>query len=277
MQEAFRRVWDANIQKNFEGLALFEKGGSYTALVGAFGEFQAALLFEYVNQVAANSLMIPLISNSLKSGEQAKADVTILQQVGIQVKNYNPMSSRGLLETNIHPSKIQQYGAAMNMEMFDSDFMDFLANYFFNRTYQEENSGNMQLLEDALGMFFGDLANLAVADSINDTVSFYVIEGQYFVPGSYILEAIEKNDTVQKEVTITGPSVPYGDEDYESVEIRSKKRREGYFSRWWTPSNGSYTPTQYNYSTYEGLINSKISIRSGFNYNKLNIPRFSIY
>lgn len=277
LQNAFERVWQANIEKNFEGLALFEKGGAYTALAGAFGEFQGALLFEYINQVGASNLAVPVISDTLKSGEQAKADITFLGKIGIQVKNYNPLSSRGILDTNIHPSKLAMYGNTHGKDFGEEDFMDFLANYFFNKSYREQNEGQMRILEEALGAFFGDIANLAMSDAVADTVSFYIIEGNYFVPGSYILQAIEENSKIQKKAIITGPSTPYGDEEYNFTEIRSKTRREALFSRWWVPGESSYVPTGENYVTYNSLLNSRISIRSGFNYQKLNLPRFSLY
>ena len=169
------------------------------------------------------------------------------------------------------------YGNTHGKDFGEEDFMDFLANYFFNKSYREQNEGQMRILEEALGAFFGDIANLAMSDAVADTVSFYIIEGNYFVPGSYILQAIEENSKIQKKAIITGPSTPYGDEEYNFTEIRSKTRREALFSRWWVPGESSYVPTGENYVTYNSLLNSRISIRSGFNYQKLNLPRFSLY
>jgi hypothetical protein len=39
MKNAVDKVWQRNIEDDFESIALFEKGGGLRYLAGAFGEF----------------------------------------------------------------------------------------------------------------------------------------------------------------------------------------------------------------------------------------------
>jgi hypothetical protein len=79
-------------------------------------------------------------------------------------------------------------------EYFDpkyrNDFLSFMANFYFNATYEKENFGNMVELKYTLQQWLGAVMNMAVEDAaITDTVTFYMISGKYFVPCSVILKA----------------------------------------------------------------------------------------
>ena len=273
---AFNKVWANNIDNSFENFALFEKNGVLNGLIGAFGEFQVALIFEFINlKGIVNPGLQATISNTLKS-EQAKADVTIFNTIGIQVKNYNPYSSKGKLSTTIHPSKLIGYP-----DVFDDNlqFLTFIANYFFNATFQNENKEVLLGLESYLGMFFAELANMAIVDSVNDTVSFYLIEGKYFIPCSYLLRMVrEQQQNSRQKVTITGPtSLKTDDQFLDTNEVRNKSRRENLASNYWVPYNGDWKYTVKNKSTYGKLISNDIAIRSELNYKALQLSYFAIF
>lgn len=273
MQVAFKNVWFRNIENKFENLAFFEKGGVINSLVGAFGEFQNALLLEYINlKGSKNPQLNALISNTLK-GEQDKADITVFSSIGFQVKNYDPRGS-GAIDTNIHPSKLVHYPDVISNT---TTFFDFLANFYFNSDFQEAHEQDLIGLKEYLGQFFGELANLAVADSIKDTVHFYLIEGSYLVPASYLLSAMlidqQASKNFSSKVEITGPSQTYSDDEFENLlEQRKRKRREGLLSRYWIKKDEEFYPTSYNKSAWGKLISHDISIRSQFNYKKMSLP-----
>lgn len=265
MQDAFKIVWDRNIgEKDLTNLAFFEKGGVLNSMIGAFGEFQSALLFEYANLKGAKDPNInAIISNTLK-GEQLKVDVTIAQ-LGFQIKNYDPNRKNKYLETNIHPSKLYNY----DLPNIGYDFLDFLANYFFNASYKENNEGEFENLENYLGKYFAELSNLAVSEQVDDVVSFYFISGNYLVPGSCILERLLANQLSTKKVKIDGPKPPYDDDFFEKFhEIRDRTRKEGLLSRYWVKRDGVWSATSYNENRWESLVSHEISIRGGFNYGK---------
>ena len=281
MRQAVDNVWKRNIEGNLTNLALFEKGGALNLLAGAFGEFQGALLTEYVNlKVKGSAMAQSLIADTLKSGEQAKADVTFLGNIGIQVKNYNPYSAeRGysMLDINTHPGKLVQFPS---FSMNSTSFLDFLANYYFNKTYQEENESTFLELEEVLQTFYAEVANLAITEEVGDLVTFYFIEGSHFVPGSYILEGLRDQQLSTDPITIKGPSIAKYDEEFNNTEIRQKSRKESLFSKWWTKSSASgwHPKNPQNTTTYSNLINKQISIYSKFNYRDITIKnRFSLF
>lgn len=281
MKQAVDNVWKRNIEGNLTNLALFEKGGALNLLAGAFGEFQGALLTEYINlKVSGSAMAQSLIADTLKSGEQAKADVTFLGNIGIQVKNYNPYSAeRGysMLDVNTHPGKLVQFPS---FSMDSTSFLDFLANYYFNKTYQEENKATFLELEEILQTFYAEVANLAITEEVGDLVTFYFIEGRHFVPGSYILEGLQNQQLSTDPIMIKGPSTAKYDEEFNDTEIRQKTRKESLFSKWWTKSSASgwHPKNPQNNSTYSNLINKQISIHSKFNYRDITIKnRFSLF
>lgn len=272
MQKAVDNVWNRNIAGSLKNLALFEKGGVLNALAGAFGEFQAALLIEYVNLKVKNSVLgNSLIADTLKSGEQAKADVTFLGDIGIQVKNYNSFSAdRGYskLDVKTHPNKLVQFP---DFPISSTDFLDFLANYYFNKDYQSKQTGTFKTLEETLQEFFAEVANLAITEQVSDLVTFYFIEGRYFVPGSYILEGWREQQVNAEPIQIRGPDGALGDDEFNYTEIRKKKRKESLFSKWWVKSSASgwHPRNPQNRNTYSNLVSSQISIYSSFNYREI--------
>lgn len=73
-----------NVESDYSQIALFGREGTLNYLVGSFGEFQTALLFEYVSQIARGvPALEPLISDTLQKGEQAKSDVNLMSSLGI--------------------------------------------------------------------------------------------------------------------------------------------------------------------------------------------------
>lgn len=280
MKMAIDNVWQRNLEDKFESLALFEKGGGLNFLNGAFGEFQAALLTEYINQKVKNSKFSgSFISKTIKSNledpsKQAKIDVTIFNNIGIQVKNYNTFSAQkgnSLLEVKTTPGKIVNFP---DFPYEKTSFLDFLANYFFNKSYQESNGGIFSSLEKNLQGYFAEVANLAITEEVDDLVTFYFIEGKYFLPTSYILEQWYNQTESSKftaKVQIKGTNPEFGDEDYAEIISGSKKDRPR-FTKWWisSASESGWAPRQpQNSGSYQGLINNSISIQSSFNYLKI--------
>ena len=64
-----------------------------------------------------------------------------------------------------------------------------MANFYFNKDYERQTFNNMIELRYALESWIGSIMNMAIADAVEDTVTFYMIGGKYFVPCSVILEA----------------------------------------------------------------------------------------
>lgn len=273
MKRAYIKVWETNIAGDLNNLALFEKGGYLNLLAGAFGEFSGALLMQYIDLKVGNSPFgRAYIANSLQSGEQAKADVTFMNGLGIQVKNYNPFSSKrssnsgrsySMLDTKTHPKKLSTYP---DFQSGADSFNTFLANYFFNSSFQESHQSEFNELTKNLQDYFAEVSNFAVAEEVEDTVTFYFIEGKYFVPGSHILKAQYQKTLSSKPVSINGPTPIGGDEYFNTNSISGYwKRKKG--QEWQVGSK--------NRSRFHTYISSTIKIESGFDYNTL--PSLSTY
>lgn len=282
MRQAIDDVWNRNIAGSLMNLAHFEKGGYLDYLAGAFGEFQAALLFSYVDLKAkGSSLAMALISDTLKKGEQAKADVTFLGKIGIQVKNFNTFSAdKGFsqLKVNTHPGKLVQF-PDFNFEK--TGFLDFLANYYFNLTFQESVKNAFAGIQEGLQEFFAEVSNLAVSDAVGDLVSFYFIEGKNFVPGSYILEGWANQQIKATPIEITGPtSLGKYDEEFKEKYASENGHEVALLSKYWRGNHATswYPRNPQNSSAYSNLVNRQISIRSSFDYRTLTSSgRFSLW
>lgn len=270
MRNAIRDTWIKSFSGEKMRAAFFEKKGYVDYLKGAFGEFQAALLKNYVALATGNNnLPKALISDTVEKGEQQKTDVELLRGIGAQVKNIN-LFATPKIESNMH---FQRFVDAAGLYFEVESFGGFLANYFFNETYKSENSGNFDELKNILGDYYAELMNLAVTDSIDDVVTFYIISGEYLVPGSEILD---ENIFPRMSVEITSSYDGKSDDQYLS-ETREKDDRP-LFLEWWKPERGavhSFYPTGRNHEDFNNIL-SKVSIRTGFSHGG-DLGRYSLF
>lgn len=275
MQKAFEMTWKNNISPWISnskieeiGAALFMKGGTTTSLTGGFGEFAAALLGNYIqlrmkqNGYVTNKLKSK-ISNSIQKGEQSKRDVTILNDIGIQVKNYNPYSSL-LLTTTQHPDQLTQITTFPDV----IGFQDFLANYFFNKSSQSKY--DKDLIEWNLQGYFAEIANLDLNTMFSDGVSFYFIEGSLLIPASHIAKAVQ-TQTMNLDVEITSSYRGKTDDEYASPANNPLYRD------YWTRQEGhGWHYTEKNITEYNNIL-SQISIRTKFDYRQLNLQGYRLF
>lgn len=292
MRLAIKNLWRKQFGQSSKGqIAIFFSGGSGESFIsgvqGALGEFQSALLFEYVSQKGA-AKAFPLIKGSTRlestlHKEQARSDVEIFKSIGLQVKNFNLIEKEvnGILdpgyrydiETKIHPTKMSKMLPLMDKD----DFLGFLANCFFNASYRDQQSHNLEYLRIALGNWLGEAMNMAVKDSVEDTVTFYMFSGRYLVPCSQILKIADRLELTSK-LQITGPasSKLLTDKGFHHTVYKEKKNEEGNiikttssvpFKQYWKRNDSNqWEATDKNKTYYKNLISSLISIRTNFNY-----------
>lgn len=277
MQNAIQQVWTAKFgpvsnlwtdnKKAFDA-ARFFSGGTKSNFIGgvqgALGEFQMALLFQYLTNKRATYLFPIIKGDVAQGGEQARTDVEIFEGMGLQVKNVSVITDKDGnssflrdLKTTIHPKKLaDEYLAGVN-----NDFMGFLANFFFNKTYADKYEYEFEELTDALGNWLGEVMNMAVRDKVEDVVTFYVFAGQYLVPCSQILELADKL-ALQQSVQITSSYKGLDDKEYH-------KTQDGvalYQTFWARDDKNQWQHTAQNEKTYKNLVSRSISIRTNFNF-----------
>lgn len=231
------------------GYNLFFIGSNVrNGLLGAFGEFGTALLINYLYLKSGhilNDSIAEVVGQNL-----GKQDVQILDAFGIQVKNYsvnagpNGAFTRRNIEVRQHPNEVAQYFSNAQ------SFTGFLANFFFNADINKHYYNTIYDLEDVLEKeYTAELLRTAVAD-IGDTVCFYNISQQYFVPGSRILafyqgciENIETKIICNSGIHWTeGPS-----------------RGPNEFWKW---LGHAWAPTEKNASVFNQLIGNGITIKT---------------
>ena len=254
---AFEQTWRDNITNIEYGIAFFLKGGTLTYFSGAFGEFQTALLSNYILQRTGTKALnlVSKISNTIGQAEQAKIDVKLLGDLGIQVKNYNPYTyNYNPIETNTTAESFLNKLGNSGQEIPVDDqaqvtsLTSFLANYAFSQDYRamagKGTIPSVKDIEKSLENYAGELYNLSINNSkaFSDTVLFYSFSGMYLVPASSILQAVHDHLAEEKNRTNIRVSIKW---DGDGVSSEDMKKGQGkYNSPYWT---------KYWHRTVEGL------------------------
>lgn len=248
LKDAFQQTWQDNISSIEYGIAFFLKGGTLTYLNGAFGEFQTALLSNYILQrtgAIKDKTLASKISNTIGQTEQAKIDVTLLGNLGIQVKNYNPYTyNYNPIETNTTAKSFLNKLGNMGQEIPADDesqvvsLTSFLANYAFSQDYRamagKGTIPSVKEIEKSLANYAGELYNLSInnSEAFSDTVLFYSFSGMYLVPASEILKAVYNNLKDENHRTNMEVSIKWDGDGLSSEDM--KKGQGKYNSPYWT-------------------------------------------
>lgn len=274
MRLAITRVWSKLFQSG-SNPAQFFSGGKTNSFIsgvqGAMGEFQTALLFEYLQIKGMTNAYAEIKGNtrleSTITKEQARTDVQIFEGMGIQVKNFvtiereiNGKTQTQFLQdihTRIHPDKLAKSFPSQTQD----NFLSFMANFYFNKDFEQANFRNMIELRYALESWIGSIMNMAVSDAVEDTVTFYMIGGKYFVPCSIILAASQRIG-VQQSLKIYSAFEGKSDKEF----ARSEENKSPLYSLYWERDKGGWKYTSENENLSKNLINSRISIQTRFNF-----------
>ena len=254
LKEAFKKTWKDNITKVKYGIAFFLKGGTLTYFNGAFGEFQTALLSNYILQrtgAIKDKTLASKISNTIGQTEQAKVDVTLLGDLGIQVKNYNPYTyNYNPIETNTTAesflNKLGSNGQGISKDDKHQvvSLTSFLANYAFSQDYRamagKDTIPSVEEVEKSLENYAGELYNLSIIQSTpqskaySDTVLFYSFSGMYLVPASEILKAVYNNLKDENHRTNIGVSIKWKGDGLSSKDMQEKQEDNSpYWTNYW--------------------------------------------
>ena len=267
LYEAFQRAWKKNAGtiESFIGSLLV--GNNLSAgLKGVLGEFQADIIFEYM-QIAceATNPKLGRIIGGIGGGKrgQPRADYQIIIELGggdqigqlvagIQVKNYSD-SMMSHIEINTDLGLI-----APNI---GSGFTDTVVNAQFNKDIASmagTGTGTIdKFLKRYLETYFWQGMNLNIGDKLDpdNTNTFYLVQGTMIVPASTIINTIRNEVKISNpKFSITGFQKPsMGDADFLAGDPPE-------FVKYWRDNQyieGS--ATELNRSSYEGfLIDTKI-------------------
>ena len=276
LQQVFDNVWTQKMgsihSTNTTALLNFtflSKGRNLSAGVpGAIQEMYGALLTEYLSLLKNKGLPIGLVKimgNIAEGGEQPKADLVILDDIGIQVKAYGMGNKIRHMESNLHPNaldaQLMPYGAV--------NVGDAIVQSVFNTSNESPTS-----IASKLRDYGAALLNLTTSKNLGvaNTVCFYLIDAQYIVPGSKIIEAF-KTQQSEYEVKITSSYQGKSDTEwraegyrpYSSYDhtVRISPNYMEYFDK---EGTDQIREESRNKDLYTVLYTSRISIRTIFDY-----------
>ena len=264
---ASKNVIDATIANKITDISFFEggHGGWISHLIGAFGEFRAAVFFDYLamkcpNKEIANHVSQIIGNQSGSNGQQYHSDLQILESFGIQVKNYNSdiynWGSRAGQEKQVtvalHPLEIAPL-------MEDEEAVSYLINSYFNTSLGPVSTSDLENFFRANAL---ELLNLELPTTMDipAKVSFYLV-GNSLIPGSEIIKRGFLNQ--EKTITVTRATIQ-GRKGKDDAYYNDKKADPFRGLHWWHGQpNGDWQPTdENNLAAWDRYI----SIRSLFTY-----------
>lgn len=212
-----------------------KKGKLYQSIMGGMGEFGTMLWMRYF-EIKLTELGLPktpqieAVGQQLRYGKESAVDIKFLQNLGIQVKNYNTAVTKSVSTSrplaDVPNESLQKY----------------LANCAFNSSIQYNERNVIQYIANNIGEFL----NLTISDVLSgandNTVSFYAI-GNNLIPASVIYKSMvepivngENGNT--SGIRITGINPIGSDASFGNV---------------WEDSNGRhYMATHEGYVIYTG-------------------------
>ena len=255
----------------------FAKGKNLNAGVsGAVQELYTAIIAEYVNIKIGEGIhtkVAEILGNIAKGNEQPKDDVQILGRIGIQVKAYSMNREITNMSTNIHPNALGTSLAPYGNE----NIADTIVQLVFN-----SSNGNYNDIAEQLEPALAQLMNMTTSEQISDTICFYMVDGQFLVPGSRILETLR---TTSYKIRIRTTHKPQTDEDFEKSSYNREDGTTGpAFLQYFNGAKAKFTApftednvTSDNTKLYNDLMNKNISIDVKFDYSFMGSMEYSIY
>ena len=290
LRAAFELTWRTNIEAKFSQAAFFMKGGTLNYLIGALGEFQTALINNYILRRAGRLTpkAISRISETIGQRQQSKVDVTVLKDIGIQVKNYDlnifESARRGIMSTTNTPKKflntLQTTGAINKPDDTTiSTLESFIVNYAFSADYRTlTNAASFeQRIKEIFETYYAEMYSFAVQADLDDTVLFYSIAGEYLIPASRILKMISKDiDITGVPLKISWPK-PYSYEYFYPTDNMASPP----WKQYWEPRKSAdppYIPTEEQSTKINNLL-STISFSTGFQFTNLKnfLTKYSMF
>lgn len=275
-------AWDVLEQvigNKITDISFFTGGGNgwIDNVVGAMGEFQSAIFFNYIARKCPNKNLATKISEIVGNdtdnyNHMLHSDLQILEAFGIQVKNYGSASIGGIDKTitvRLHPMEVAPL-------MRDQELVSYVINSYFNQSVSQISDIQWEEFFEQNAI---ELLNLHLPSfmpthiTIPAKVSFYLIGG-HLVPGSEIIAKSFLNKTGKDIINVSSSvsaETGYTDTGYVTDEVNGHPR----FIEWWYGQKGHWTPTEQNNL---GSWDKRISIRTTFNYRPVwDMDMFKVF
>lgn len=274
-QDAAKIVLNQVVGQKLIDISFFVGGANswIENVVGAMGEFQAAIFFNYIAKKCPNKNLFQeiteIIGNQTNNySQKMHSDLQILESFGIQVKNYGHPTFKGMekeVDVRLHPLEIASL-------VSDKELVSFVINSYFNVSlpHYSDEEWNDFFEQNAM-----ELLNLEIPTTtiIPSKVSFYLIGG-HLIPGSEILSRAfggkEAKDSIRVRTSISA-QFGYTDLGYMTETADGHPR----FLEWWEGYESHWKPTEKNNL---GAWDKNISIRTHFTFTPFwNMDMFKIF
>lgn len=276
MRQATTRVWNqlagANDSSGEKLVQYFSGGGNYVnVFIGAMGEFQSAVMMEYLMiKAGLKGAQAEIIGQEMLTGVQPKRDVVVQWAAnlgnkvgfGVQVKNYS--TSQNKIDTSMNfQAEMDKFG-----DNATQNFFDFVANYYFNESFQQGRKEEIEQVKQFFSDQVVELYNLQTDETLSsDKISFYHISANTLVPASAIARAAYQISNMRQPVKISSSYHGTTDEGFEKIVNGAPL-----FMKYW---NGNEPNTEAMNSERTNIF-SKITISGGFDYTEL-VKKYSLY
>lgn len=279
LETAFNRAWNnklggSDIDEVLSNFSFFSKGDNLNAGVsGAVQELYTAIIAEYINiklGEGINRKVADILGDIIKGGEQPKTDVQILNRIGIQVKAYSMDRAITKMSTNIHPRALGESLAPYG----NANIADEIVQMVFNSSDGDYNS-----IADDLEPALAQLMNMTTSEQLTDSICFYLVDGQFLVPGSQILETLRATHYQIKIRTSfdTQNDEYFEQEDYVRDDGSTGPNFLSYFNGQHVKGFTKENVTDENKQTFNLLMNKAISIDVKFDYNFMGDSKYLIF
>ena len=283
LEWAFNNAWNKkmggkNLEAVLDNFDFFTKGANLNAGVsGAVQELYVAIIAEYINiklGEGINKNVAKILGNIAEGGEQPKTDVQILNRIGIQVKAYSMDREFKEMSTNIHPDALGTELAPYGNENIADNIVEMVFN---------SSIGNYHDIEKELEPALAQLMSMTTSEQLTDTICFYVVDSQFLVPGSAILETLR---ATEYQIKIRTSHTPQKDSQFEELTYSRKDDRKNgpaflqYFNGEKVSFKSSFTEdnvTEENYDLYDALMSKNISIDVKFDYSFMGGREYSMF
>ena len=178
LRQAFNEIYG-----RIDSASLFgKKGKLYQSIMGGMGEFGTMLWMRYF-EIKLTELGLPktpqieAVGQQLRYGKESAVDIKFLQNLGIQVKNYNTAVTKSVSTSrplaDVPNESLQKY----------------LVNCAFNSSIQYNERNVIQYIANNIGEFLNLTISDVLSGASDNTVSFYAI-GNNLIPASVIYKSM---------------------------------------------------------------------------------------
>lgn len=284
LEKAVDKAWNDIIENRVTGSPdfFFEKDNLFKSVLGKGGEFQLAVIDNYIQMVTAtNGIKIGhIIGDIVKDNRQEpRSDYQLVLELGGDIGN----TIIGIQSKNISHSSKQKVDINTDLGLvapnLDSGLVDTIVNSYFNTDILVDIAGLVSgsmttYLTEYLEAYFWKAMNLNIGPNLDPyhTNTFYWVSGSDLVPSSTIIQTLNQDFTISPEFNVVKASWPaLSDEEF----LEEDDDGDPIFTQYWLRYGKTWYFMDYGDEVYQQLmentrIHTTFNMSSILNINGIN-------